>query len=70
MKKLKNAWKSWTIRVNAAFAMLIGGLPFLQDAFPAMQPYVDERHYKWAMGSIVIANILLRFKTTQCLADK
>lgn len=70
MKKLKNAWKSWTIRVNAVFVAVLGGLPMLQDSMPALQPYLKDDHYRYAMGAVIIANILLRFKTTQCLADK
>lgn len=68
--KLKSAWKSWTIRVNAIFAAVLGGLPFLQDAFPALQPYMDAEHYKYAMGTIVAINILLRFKTSAALEHK
>jgi len=68
--KLKSAWKSWTIRINTVFAALIGALPLMQDAFPALQPYLGGETYKYAMGTIVAANILLRFKTSAGLEQK
>lgn len=68
--KLKSAWKSWTIRANAVFAAMLGGLPMLQDSVPALQPYLGADSYKWAMGAIIAANILLRFKTSAALEQK
>lgn len=68
--KLKSAWKSWTIRANAAFGLVLGALPMLQDSFPAMQPYIGANAYKYAMGVIIAANILLRFKTSAGLEQK
>lgn len=70
MSKIKGAWKSWTIRANAIFAAMLAGLPMLQDSVPALQPYVRADTYRYAMGAIIIANILLRFKTSNSLADK
>lgn len=70
MNTLRGAWKSWTIRVNALCGMIVAGLPLLQDSVPALQPYIDGNMYRYAMGSIVAANILLRFRTSTCLADK
>lgn len=67
---LKGAWKSWTIRANTIMAMVIAGLPFLQESLPAMQPYINADWYRYAMGFVVAINIALRFKTNSALNQK
>lgn len=67
---LKGAWKSWTIRANAIFALIIAGLPMLQDSLPALQPYLNADWYRYAMGAVITANILLRFRTSCALNQK
>jgi hypothetical protein len=70
MSSLKNCWKSVTIWFNGVCLALLPTIDFLKDNVPAMQEYVDATAYKWVMGGIVLANILLRFKTTTGLAQK
>ena len=68
--KLLNSWRSWTIWINSIFAMILFELPNLQSDFPQLQGYLPDNFYKWAMGAIIAANIILRFKTAQDLANK
>ena len=70
MNKLKNAWRSTTIWFNGVMATAMVVLPVAQDAFPQLQEYVPSNVYKLAMGAVIVANILLRFKTTTDLAEK
>lgn len=68
--KLKNSWKSWTIWFNAFASAILLGLPSAQDAFPQIQSYLPANVYKYAMGALILGNILLRFKTNKSLSDK
>lgn len=68
-ERLKGAWRSWTIWINSVAAIVLMALPDLQMVFPQIQGYIPEIYYKYAMGVIIAANILLRFKTTKDLAD-
>lgn len=70
LAKLENSWRSATIWVNTAFASLLIFLPDLQAAFPQLQGYLPEGTYKYLMGLIIAANILLRFRTTMALDEK
>jgi hypothetical protein len=63
-------YRSWTIWVNGVFGAILLALPFAQDNLPQLQNYVPPIYYKYAMGVIVVANILLRFKTTKALSEK
>jgi len=68
--KLINSWKSLHIWFNGSIGLLIAALPFLQDQFPQMQPFLNDAAYRWMMGGIVAANIISRFYITQCLSKK
>ena len=68
--KLDNAWRSWTIWINSLLAVIILGLPMLQESFPQLQNYLPDHIYKNVMLLIIGANIILRFKTVQDLALK
>lgn len=68
--KLKGAWRSLTIWFNGVVAVVVPGLPMLQDAFPQLQPLVPDHLYRYALALVIVANIALRFKTTQDLATK
>lgn len=68
--KLKGAWKSWTIRLNAIGIAVLSGLPAVADAIPQMQSFLPEDWYRVIGGVIVGANILLRFKTDKPLDEK
>jgi len=68
--KLKRAHKSLTIWLNGVAGALITGLPMLQDSLPALSQYVPDQAFKYAMGLVIVMNIMLRFKTTTSLGDK
>ena len=68
--KLLNCWRSWTIWINGIFTVILLELPDLQSSFPQIQGYLPDNFYKYAMGFIIGANIILRFKTAQDLANK
>ena len=70
IQRLKKSWLSLTIWVNTLAASLWLFLPELQMTFPQLQAYVPEHIYKYGMAILIIANIALRFKTTQDLTAK
>lgn len=68
--KLKGLKKSLTAWFNAAFASVVLALPMLQDTFPQLQAYLPDNVYKVMIVIVIVGNFLIRFKTTQDLADK
>lgn len=66
--KLAGARKSLTIWFNAAAATALGVLPMLQDSLPAIQQYAPG--IKWFAISVIVGNVLLRFKTATGLESK
>jgi hypothetical protein len=68
--KLRNAWKSTTIRVNALAALVLCNLDVIQEYLPQLQPYMRPEVYQRVLIALAIANLVLRFKTNKCLADK
>lgn len=69
-RRIRGCKRSLTVWFNGAMAAAVLMLPVAQDAFPQMQTYLGADLYRWMMGVIVAANILLRFKTTVDLAEK
>lgn len=67
---VKRAYVSLTIWVNGIALTIIGVLPLAQDYAPQIQEYISPSLYKQMMLIIVVANILLRFKTHTALRDK
>lgn len=67
---IRGALRSLTIWVNGLAAAALAAAPVLQDSFPALQPYLGPDAYKYGMGAIVLANVLLRIRTSTSLADK
>lgn len=67
---LKGALRSATMWFNGAAAAGVAALPALRDNFPSLEAYLDHQVYRYAMGTIVAANLLLRMKTNKSLADK
>ncbi len=67
---LKGAVRSWTIWFNGVAAIAWAGLPSLQEAFPQLQSYLPAKGYQYAMGLIIVGNILMRFRTKTSLAAK
>lgn len=68
--KLAKIHKSLTIWFNGVAGTIVAGLPIAQDSFPQLQPYISPHWYQYAMGGIIGANILLRFKTDKGLEQK
>lgn len=68
--KLAGAWKSWTIWVNTIAGAAIILLPMAVESLPQLHDYIPDQPYKIAMGLLIAANILLRFKTNIDLAAK
>jgi hypothetical protein len=67
---LLKAHKSLTIWFNGLVGMAVMALPFAQDNMPQLQDYLPADVYHYAMGAVIVGNILLRFKTTSSLAEK
>lgn len=67
---LRGALRSATMWVNGMAGAGIAALPVLRDNFPQIEQYLDHQLYRYAMGVIVAANIMLRVKTKSSLADK
>ena len=70
IKRVKGAWRSWTIWFNGVGIAIVGFWPDLVSNFPTLQGYVSESIFKGTMGAILVINLILRFKTTKDLADK
>ena len=70
LKKIKGAYKSWTIWFNGISLAVIAGLPMLQDSLPMLSQYLDATVARTVGLVVVVANILLRFRTNISLADK
>lgn len=68
--KLRGMKRSLTILFNATVAAVVSVLPLAVDAFPQIKGYIPEDIYAAAWVVLVVGNILIRFKTTQDLADK
>lgn len=70
MDHLRGALRSATMWVNGLVGAGVAALPLLRDEFPQIEQYLDHQVYRWAMGTIVAANIMLRVKTKSSLAGK
>lgn len=70
MDKLKNAWKSWTIRFNLLFGAFVTNFDTIRDSLPQIQPYMTPALFGKLMVAAFVVNLMLRFKTTTSLADK
>lgn len=64
------AHKSLTIWFNSIMGMAVVAMPALQDQLPQLQGYLPANLYHYAMGMLIVGNIILRFKTNGALADK
>lgn len=67
---LRGALRSATMWVNGLAGAVVAALPVLRDDFPQIEQYLDHQVYRYAMGALVAANILLRAKTKASLAAK
>ena len=67
---IAKAHKSFTIWFNSLLGMAIVLLPTAQAQMPQLQGYLPANVYHYAMGMLVLGNILLRFKTDCALREK
>lgn len=70
MNHLKNAWKSFTIWFNAIVGAALGLGDTIKENIPIIQQYLTPEMVKYAVISVVVINVLLRFKTNKSLAEK
>lgn len=72
--KLKGAYKSLTIWLNAMFLGLISNadtvMSSLRDNLPTVSQWLNADMLKYSAYFIIGVNVLLRFKTKSSLADK
>lgn len=69
-QRLKKCWKSLTIAVNGLILSAIPVVEYARANIEQISDYLSPDTYKWIALSLVVANIILRFKTTTDLADK
>lgn len=74
-EKAKKSWKSLTIWFNGIMLSVVPFadyvLDFANDILPMIQSYITDKQFKTSMiVVVVIGNIILRFKTSQSLAEK
>jgi hypothetical protein len=70
MDKLRNAWKSWTIRFNLLFGAVVTNFDTIRDSLPQIQPYMTPGLFGKMMVAAFVINLLLRFKTSTGLESK
>jgi hypothetical protein len=68
--KLRGAWKSATIWFNTFALALIPLFDALQAGLPMLREYGDGRFFAVFAMTVLVGNILLRFKTNSDLRDK
>lgn len=69
-KKIKGAWRSLTIQVNAFALALIPVIQYANDHFEDVRALVGPDCYKHLAMALLLVNLLLRFKTNCGLEDK
>jgi len=62
--------KSLTIWFNSIAASFIIFLPELQANLPQLMAYLPADVYKWLALTVVVSNMVLRFKTNSALNTK
>lgn len=68
--KLKKIHKSLTIWVNGVTVALVPLLADAQNNIGLLKGYISQDLYKYAFIFLVVANVLLRFKTNKGLDQK
>lgn len=69
-KALAGCHKSWTIWFNAGLLALLPMVEYAHDNYTQLEPFLGADTYKLVGLIVVIANIVLRFKTTSSLSEK
>lgn len=67
---LFGAWRSWTVRFNISVSLLIAALPDIQANLPSAAQYIPSDIYKLLSLAVLLANILLRAKTSKALGER
>lgn len=67
---LRKAHRSLTIRIGVVFELLIEFLPELSKAVADLEPYVMPETHKRLSQLMILAMILVRFRTNKALRDK
>ncbi len=69
-EKLYGAVKSITIWFNSLILLALPVAEYASLALPQLQEYLGVETYKLVGLIVVVANILLRFKTKESLSEK
>lgn len=69
-RKIKGAWRSLTVMVNAFALALIPVVQYMNDHFEEVRAMVGPDCYKHLALALLVLNIVLRFKTNSGLEDK
>jgi uncharacterized membrane protein YdcZ (DUF606 family) len=68
---LRGAVRSAAMWMNSVVGSIALSLPYLQEQAPSLEPYLPANPYKWLVGTLIVANILLRaFKTKTSIMEK
>lgn len=70
LQALNGARRSLTIWVNAVTLAALPLVDYVGQNLPALQAYLPENAYKTAAFWLVVANMVLRFKTSKPLSEK
>ncbi|MPQ56318.1 hypothetical protein [Duganella sp. FT27W] len=70
LDKLRNAWRSRTIWINATLLGLLPLFDMINSALPQLHEFLPENMYKTVGVATVLVNILLRFFTSTSLENK
>ena len=68
--RLARAHRSVTIQFNSLVLAAIPAVDYLHDVLPEMQKYTTADTYKAIGMSVLVVNVLLRFKTNKPLEQK
>ncbi len=69
-KLLIGCSKSLTIWINSIMLAALPTIELIKDSLPQLHEYLTPETYKIVGLTVVVANIVLRFKTTTPLEDK
>lgn len=70
LAKLRGAFRSLTIWVTSGFAATAPMLDYAQEQIPLLSSVLPTNLYQWAFGGLIVASILLRFRTKTALENK
>lgn len=70
LEKLKGCYKSFVIWFNAITLSGMALLELFHDSLSELSQYIPDNLYKKIGLTVLIANIMLRFKTSKGLDEK